>query len=107
LGIHELRLHRIPAVVVSTHGTILVFCEGRKYSQADYGDIDIVLKRSFDNGEKWQPMQIVADFGSNTIGNPSPVVDQDTGTIWLLFCKNNIQVYVTKSTDDVKKEEWY
>ena len=112
--------YRIPAMVVSTEGTILVFCEGRKYSRADYGDIDIVLKRSFDNGNTWQSMQIVADDGENTIGNPSPVVDLHTGTIWLLFCKNNIQVYVTKSTDygetwsipveltdDVKREEWY
>jgi len=90
--------YRIPAAIVSANGTILVFCEGRKHSQTDYGDIDIVLKRSFDNGRTWEPMQIVADDGANTIGNPSPVVDRDTGTMWLLFCKNNIQVFVTKST---------
>ncbi len=112
--------YRIPAIVVSNKGTILAFCEGRKYSSADYGDIDMVLRRSFDDGKTWQPMQIIADDGSNTTGNPSPVVDQSTGTIWLLFCRNNYQVYVMKSRDDgatwsspleitkdVKKENWH
>ena len=35
-----------------------------------------------------------------TIGNPSPVVDEDTGTIWLPFCRNNKEVLITKSIDD-------
>jgi sialidase-1 len=92
--------YRIPAMVVSTKGTLLAFCEGRKYSSRDFGDIDIVLRRSFDSGKTWRPMQIVMDDGMNTIGNPSPVVDRDTGAIWLLFTENNMQVYVTNSVDD-------
>jgi len=112
--------YRIPAIVVPTKGTILAFCEGRRYSRADYGDIDIILRRSFDDGKSWQPMQVIADDGSNTMGNPSPVIDRNTGTIWLLLCKNNIQVYVMKSLDDgatwsspieitrhVRREGWY
>src|SRR5213595_66313 len=74
---------RIPSVVVSKKGTVLAFCEGRKNSRSDTGDIDVVLKRSLDNGATWQRMQVVADFGVDTIGNPCPVVDRDTGTIWL------------------------
>ena len=92
--------YRIPALIVTAKGTILAFCEGRKNSAADHGDIEIVLKRSFDNGESWQEMQIIWDDGENTIGNPCPVVDQDTGTIWLPFCWNNDRVFVTSSGDD-------
>jgi len=92
--------YRIPAITVSTKGTILAFCEGRKYSRRDYGDTDILLRRSFDGGKTWQPFQIIIDDGPNTMGNPSPVVDQSTGIIWLLFTKNNVQVYVMKSSDD-------
>lgn len=112
--------YRIPAMVVSKEGTVLAFCEGRRDSREDYGDIDIVLKRSFDDGETWKPIQLVVEDGPNTIGNPSPVVDQKTGIIWLVFCKNNIQVYVMKSEDDgktwskpeeitkyVKEDGWY
>ncbi|MBM3211284.1 exo-alpha-sialidase, partial [Candidatus Poribacteria bacterium] len=80
--------YRIPALIVSKKGTILAFCEGRKNSSSDSGDIDIVLKRSFDNGITWGTMELVADCGIDTIGNPAPVVDRDTGTIWLLLTQN-------------------
>ncbi len=80
--------YRIPALVVSKKGTILAFCEGRKYGVSDADKIDIVLKRSFDGGMTWQPLQIIVADGSMTCGNPCPVVDQSNGTIWLPFCKN-------------------
>ncbi|MYZ18066.1 sialidase family protein, partial [Streptomyces sp. SID337] len=48
---------RIPAVVTSAAGTVLAFCEGRVGSQADFGNIDIVLKRSADGGRTWGPLQ--------------------------------------------------
>lgn len=107
---------RIPAVVVSKKGTLLAFCEGRKNSRSDTGDIDLVLRRSFDGGKTWGPLQIVADFGPDTIGNPCPVIDQTTGTVWLPLTKNlghetqkqieegkskeNRTVWITKSDDD-------
>ena len=40
--------YRIPALVVSQKGTVLAFCEGRKYGRSDAGKIDLVLKRSTD-----------------------------------------------------------
>jgi len=91
---------RIPALIVSNKGTILAFCEGRKNSMNDDGDIDLVLRRSLDNGLTWEPMQLVWDDGENTIGNPCPVVDRETGVIWLPFCRNNDRVFVTSSADD-------
>ncbi len=92
--------YRIPALIASTKGTLLAFCEGRKNSAADNGDIDLLLKRSLDQGRTWENHQVVWEDGNNTIGNPSPVVDWDTGTIWLLFCKNNNRVLVTRSEDE-------
>ena len=91
---------RIPAVVVSEAGTVLAFAEGRVDSPADSGNIDLVLRRSFDGGHSWGPLQIVYEDGGETIGNPVPIVDRITGTIWLLFCRNNTEVFVTSSTDD-------
>ena len=95
--------YRIPAIVVTKKGTLLAFCEGRKSEGRDHGDIDLVLKRSFDGGRTWTRMQIVHEEGGTkkvTIGNPCPVVDRSTGTIWLTFCRDNDRVFVTKSTDD-------
>jgi sialidase-1 len=95
--------YRIPAMVVTNAGTILAFAEGRKNSAADHGDVDLVLKRSVDGGRSWEPMRMIYEEGDTeriTIGNPVPVVDRNTGTIWLLFCRDNERVFVGHSTDD-------
>lgn len=95
--------YRIPALVRTTNGTLLAFCEGRKNSGSDAGDIDIVLRRSTNNGATWLPLTLVQEEGGNaaiTIGNPAPVVDETTGVIHLLFCRNNSRVFHTKSADD-------
>jgi len=113
---------RIPALVVTTEGTILAICEGRKTSGSDHGDIDLVLKRSTDGGRTWGKLQVIHDEGGDakvTIGNPCPVVDRSTGIVWLPFTRNNDRVFVTHSTDDgqtwakpreitkdVKREHW-
>jgi sialidase-1 len=80
--------YRIPALIVTTNKTLLAFCEGRKKSRSDTGDIDLLLKRSTDGGQTWSEQQAVWDDGANTCGNPCPVVDEQTGTIWLLLTHN-------------------
>lgn len=95
--------YRIPALLVTPKGTLLAFCEGRKTSRSDHGDIDMVLRRSTDNGATWTPQQIVHEEGDTkkiTIGNPAPVVDRNTGHVWLAFCRDNFRVFVTHSEDD-------
>ena len=95
--------YRIPAIIQSANGTLLAFCEGRKNSASDAGDIDIVLRRSTDNGQTWGAMSVVQEEGGNatiTIGNPVPVVDEATGKIHLLFCRDNDRVFYTFSTDN-------
>lgn len=79
---------RIPAVVTTTHGTVLAFAEGRKRGCSDTGDIDLVLKRSVDNGETWSELIVIWDDGENVCGNPAPVIDEVTGTIHLLSTWN-------------------
>ncbi len=79
---------RIPALIATRKGTLLAFCEARKHSKSDTGDIDLVMKRSTDNGKTWSKMKIIADHGPDTIGNPCPVVDRRTGVIWLPLTGN-------------------
>ena len=92
--------YRIPALVVSARGTIFAMAEARKGTGSDTDEIDLVLKRSFDHGKTWEPMRIIADDGARTVNQPTPVLDRDTGTVWLPFCKDNRQVFLMKSTDD-------
>jgi len=79
---------RIPSVIATSRGTLLAFAEARREGAGDAGDIDLVLKRSEDGGVSWSPLQIIGDNGPNTFGNPCPVVDRTTGTIWLLTTQN-------------------
>jgi len=79
--------YRIPSLIVTQKGTILAFCEGRE--GGDAGDIDLLLKRSDDSGKTWSKEQVVWNDGINTCGNPCPVVDEETGRIWLFTTWNN------------------
>jgi sialidase-1 len=130
--------YRIPAVVVTKKGTVLAFCEGRANPRGplnDTGEIHLLLRRSTDGGKTFSPQQVVWQDGKNTCGNPCPVVDRSTGTIWMLMTHNlgedrepelthgtskgTRTVWVTSSdddgitwaspreiTNDIKKPEW-
>ncbi|TNJ66646.1 exo-alpha-sialidase [Paenibacillus hemerocallicola] len=80
--------YRIPTLLVTREGTVLAFCEGRMDGQGDAGKIDVLLRRSTDGGRTWGAAVCIAEDGSNTIGNPCPVQDRDTGVIRLLLCRN-------------------
>lgn len=91
---------RIPALVATTTGTVLAFCEGRRGGGADDVPIDLLLRRSHDGGRTWSPAQMVVSDGDRTCGNPCPVVDETTGDIVLVFCKDNQQIFSCRSSDD-------
>lgn len=110
------KTYRIPALAVTKKGTVLAFCEGRRAGAGDSGAIEILLRRSTDNGAHWSEQQVVWADAGNTCGNPAPVVDLQTGTIWLLLTwnrgddkepqiiaqtsKDTRRVFVTSSVDD-------
>lgn len=114
--------YRIPALVVAPDGALLAICEGRKTSRADHGDVDLVARRSEDGGRTWSALRLVHEQGGDaliTIGNPCPVVDQDTGVIWLPMTRDNDDVLLASSadsgktwseprriTDSVKQADW-
>jgi sialidase-1 len=107
---------RIPTLCKTTQGTLLAFAEGRE--AGDAGKIDTIMRRSEDGGKTWGTPQVIWADESNTCGNPSPVVDHDTGTIWLFntwnlgsdhegaiiagTSKHPRKVFLRKSTDDGK-----
>jgi len=57
-------LYRIPGIVVTRRGSVLAYCEGRRASHSDWGTIDLLLRRSTDNGRTWdRPRRITAVDG--------------------------------------------
>lgn len=88
---------RIPALVRTGTGTLLAFAEGRTSpSCADRGDIDIVMRRSTNDGRTWGPIRVVLSGSPQdpdspfTRGNPAPVVDEATGRVLLLSTSNQV-----------------
>ncbi len=106
--------YRIPSIIDTKKNTLLAFSEGRE--KGDSGNIDILLKRSVDNGNTWEDQIIDWDDANNTCGNPTPVIDQNTGVVILLMTwnlgsdqeadivrkksKNTRIPYITYSDDD-------
>ena len=90
---------RIPSLVVANDGTILAFCEGRKFGYHDYQALYLLLKRSSDNGVSWGPMQVLAGDGERTQHNPTAVVDKETDSVWLAYNIDCHQTFVMSSSD--------
>jgi sialidase-1 len=100
--------YRIPALAVSTKGTILAFAEARRITGGDVGDIDAVVKRSEDSGKTWGPEIVIMDAKGLSVNNPSPVVDPKTGRIWVMMGRFGaggaltVTHFVSYSDDDGK-----
>ncbi len=96
------KIFKIPTLCVSKAGTVMAIFEGRVGGRLDETETNIVVRKSYDSGKTWSPLQVIyKEPGHNmTIGNPVPVVDYETGTIWVFFCRNNRDVLVSRSDDD-------
>jgi len=79
------KIFRIPAIWTANNRPVLAFAEGRIDHRRAQGNIDVVLRRSLDGGQTWQPMQVVADIGADFCGNPCVVEESGRGRIWLAF----------------------
>ena len=102
---------RIPAIVRAPNNALLAFCEARRDGSGDFGKIDIVLRRSINNGQTWSTIQIVVNGGNMQAGNPAPVVDKQDphypdGRIFLFYnTGNNHENEVRKGNG--LRQVWY
>ena len=103
--------YRIPAIISLPNGELLAFAEGRVHGAGDFGDINIVMKRSIDKGQTWGALQYIAEFDTLQCGNPAPVVDvtdplYPQGRIFLFYnTGNNHEGEVRKGKG--YKQVWY
>lgn len=118
--------YRIPAIIRAPNGDLLAFCEGRKNGSGDAGDIDLVMKRSTDNGHTWSAVRMLVDFkqllspdgktygslyGDYTVGNMAPVVDMmnpehPNGRIVMPFNTNGAEAEGTVMGGKGVREIW-
>jgi sialidase-1 len=80
--------HRIPGMLVTSRGTLLAYREARQ-TMSDWARMDILLSRSEDCGETFQPDAVLAEGTEThpTVNNPVMAEDQ-TGRIHFLYCED-------------------
>ncbi|HZG23921.1 MAG TPA: sialidase family protein, partial [Chitinophagaceae bacterium] len=61
-------MFHVPALVITTKGTVLAFTEGRYGKGKDWDDMDLLLRRSLDGGNTWEPSKVVIPY---TKGKPT------------------------------------
>lgn len=123
--------YRIPSIVTAPNGDLIAAIDERVPGCADLRgsrDINIVLRRSEDNGESWSDIEMVVDFPDGlSASDPSMIVDEETGDIFLFYNymdldkeKDVYYLHVVKSidngktwsdpeniTDQISKPEWH
>ena len=100
---------------------MLAYCEARKFSDADRGEIEIHLRRSTDGGRTFSAAKQVAHLGprlprnphmpkkqgtkdmggpdEQTVNNPVAIAARD-GTVHLLYCVEYMRAFHLRSEDD-------
>jgi sialidase-1 len=77
-------VYRIPALAVTRRGTLIAAYDGRPAMADLPSNIALLVRRSRDGGRSWLPRQVVrSDTGSAGFGDPSLIVDRQTGRIFL------------------------
>lgn len=103
--------YRIPGFIKAPNGDLLVFAEGRVNDCDDFGDIDLVMKKSSDGGETWTKVKVLVNNSVYKVGDPAPVIDYmdpkyPNGRIFLLY--NTSTNYVDKQGKTKRiREVWY
>jgi sialidase-1 len=113
--------YRIPGIVVSARGTVLAYCEARKFTPADRGEIEIHLRRSADGGRTFGPPRQIAHLGprlarnphlpedkkrknlggpeEQTVNNPMLIATRE-GPVHLVYCVEYMRAFHARSDDD-------
>jgi sialidase-1 len=127
----DIACYRIPAIVTATNGDLVCAIDERVPSCNDLRgsrDINIVVRRSQDQGQSWTEIEGVADFpDGKSASDPSMIVDRESGEIFLFYNymdldkeKDVYYLHVLKSKDhgkswskpeditsQISKESWH
>lgn len=107
------KCYRIPAIITATNGDLIAAIDERVPSCKDLKwskDINIVLRRSADNGKTWSKIETVVDFTyGKSASDPSMIVDKITKEIFLFYNYMDLEkekdvyyLHVIKSLDNGK-----
>lgn len=85
----DIACYRIPALVTAPNGDLIATIDERVPSCNDLrgsDDINIVGRRSSDNGKTWSDIERISDLPlGESASDPSMIVDGETGVIFLFY----------------------
>jgi sialidase-1 len=96
-------MYRIPGICVAPTGTVLAHAEARLGRGGDWDKIDLLMRRSFDQGLTWDaPRRILdhSEYGDGPLHNFNTIVDHKNGVVHALFCFGYARAYYMQSADD-------
>lgn len=105
--------YRIPAIVTAPNGDVIAAIDERVPNCGDLKfskDINIIVRRSSDNGKTWSDIETVVNFPyGQSASDPSMIVDSVTNEIFLFYNFMNLDtekdvyyLHVVKSADNGK-----
>lgn len=105
--------YRIPAIITAPNGDVIAAIDERVPNCGDLKwskDINIIIRRSSDNGKTWSDIETVVDFPfGQSASDPSMIVDNVTNDIFLFYNFMNLDtekdiyyLHVVKSSDNGK-----
>lgn len=105
--------YRIPSLITAPNGDLIAAIDERVPSCGDLKwnkDINIVMRRSIDNGDSWSKIETIVDYPfGKSASDPSMIVDKITGAIFMFFnfmdLENEKDIYylkIIKSIDNGK-----
>ncbi|MDN5215810.1 sialidase family protein [Fulvivirgaceae bacterium BMA12] len=90
--------YRIPALLTAKNGDLIAAIDERVPSCDDLrsnADINIVIRRSSDNGKTWSEIEPIVDYTpGESASDPSMILDKVTGEIFMFF--NYMNLYGAK-----------
>jgi sialidase-1 len=110
-------MYRIPGIVITSRGTILVYCEARA-GHGDWTRQDVMLRRSTDGGRTWSPPRKMAEAPADLAPNPAAasqglerdnkltahnalaIADAEPGVVHFLYHVEYARIFYRRSDDD-------
>jgi photosystem II stability/assembly factor-like uncharacterized protein len=98
-GEHGYKEFRIPVLVATNSGVLLAISEAGR-TASDFGDRDLLLRRSTDAGRTWSDIHLLRNKERSTCGNPTVVIDRNNGRVHMFSTIDGGRVYHNYTDDD-------
>ncbi len=86
---NEISCYRIPSLITASNGDLIAAIDQRVSSCKDLrhnDNINIVIKRSKDNGKTWGDLKALVDFPmGQSASDPSMILDETTGAVFMFY----------------------